>query len=163
MTICEACRAASAAERCSCCERDLCAACMDRPTCASTFTGAHEEPPMMSFPLAREILSRVAFKDWTFYLAEENDRLWIQVRYLEADVDRDPSTLEIQHGRKWFVSRHATPSELVQTAFKAVATSMEHQAREHFTYRGARVFGPHFDVEQLVKLCHAGDHEDARR
>lgn len=118
---------------------------------------------MMTFSLARDTLDRVQFKDWTFYLAEEGERLWLQVRYLEADVEGDPNTLEIQHGRKWVVSRHATPSELVQTAFKAVMTSMEHQAREHFTYRGARVFGPHFDVEQLVKLCRSGDHEDARR
>lgn len=119
---------------------------------------------MMTFSLARETLDRIRFKDWVFFLAEEGERLWVQVRYLQADVDTtDPADLEIQHGRKWVVSRHATPSELVQTAFKAVLTSMEHQAREHFTYRGARVFGPHFDVEQLVKLCRTGDHEDARR
>jgi hypothetical protein len=116
----------------------------------------------MTFSLADETLRRVKFKDWTFFLAEEGERLWLQVRYLESDVEGDPSTLEIQHGRKWVVSRHATPSELVQTAFKAVMTSMEHQAREHFTYRGARVFGPHFDVEQLVALCRTPECTDER-
>lgn len=118
---------------------------------------------MMSFPLAREILDRVKFKDWIFHLDEEGGRLWLQVRYLEADVDStDPTDLEIQHGRKWMVSRHATPSELVQTALKAVLASVEHHAREHFTYRGARVFGPHFDVEQLYRLCRTAECTDAR-
>jgi hypothetical protein len=115
---------------------------------------------VMTFSLARETLDRVRFRDWVFFLGEEGERLWLQVRYLEADVAGDPSTLEIQHGRKWMVPRQATPSELVQTAFKAVATSMEHQAREHFTYRGARVFGPHFDVEQLVGLCRSRESND---
>lgn len=120
---------------------------------------------MMTYALAREVLDRVKFKDWLFHLAEEGPRLWLQVRYLEADVDgdpRNPEDLEIQHGRKWVVSRHATPSELVQTAFKAVMTSMEHQAREHFLYRGARVFGPHFDVEKLVALCRTPECTDER-
>lgn len=98
---------------------------------------------MLTYSLAREVLDRIKFKDWVFHLEEEGERLWVQVRYLEADVDGEPADLEIQHGRKWLVSRHATPSELVQTVFKAILTSTEHQTREHFTYRGARVFGPH--------------------
>jgi hypothetical protein len=120
---------------------------------------------MMTFALAQELISRIKFKDWLFYLAQEDDRLWIQVRYLETDVDGNPhdaNDLELQQGRKWLISRHATPSEFVQTCFKAVLTSMEHQAREHFTYRGARVFGPHFDVDQLVALCRTPECMDAR-
>jgi hypothetical protein len=119
----------------------------------------------MTFALAAELIGRIKFKDWMFFLGQDDDQLWVQVRYLEADVEgdpRDPNDLELQHGRKWLVSRHATPSEFVQTCFKAVVTSMEHQAREHFTYRGARIFGPHFDVEQLVKLCRSPECSDAR-
>jgi hypothetical protein len=44
----------------------------------------------------------------------------------------------------------------VQTAFKCVLTSIEHEAREQFTYSGARVFGPHFDVDALAQLCVSG-------
>lgn len=112
------------------------------------------------------ILKRIQFKDWVFFVADQGyDVLWLQVRYLEADVDgdpRDPSDLEIQHGRKWLISKHATVSEVVQTAFKACVTSMEHQAREHFRYRGYRVFGPHFDVEALVALCRTPECLDER-
>lgn len=120
---------------------------------------------MMTYSLAAEVLERIRFKDWVFFLGEDDGRLWVQVRYLEADVggdSRDPGDLEIQHGRKWNVSRHATVSEFVQTCFKAVMTSMEHQAREHFQYRGAQVFGPHFDVEKLVKLCRTPECTDER-
>jgi hypothetical protein len=47
----------------------------------------------------------------------------------------------------------ATRSEIVQTCIKLVMTSMEHRAREGFTYRGKRVFGPHFDVDAIWQLC----------
>ncbi len=57
-----------------------------------------------------------------------------------------------QHGRKWRISRYMTASEIAQTAFKAVITSQEHIAREFFTYRGANVYSPHYDVERLFEL-----------
>jgi hypothetical protein len=57
-----------------------------------------------------------------------------------------------QSTRKWLLSEHMTTSELVQTAFKCVLTSLEHEAREQFTYRGQNIFGPHFNVEALVDL-----------
>jgi hypothetical protein len=59
-------------------------------------------------------------------------------------------------GRKWYVSPWATRSEVVQTAFLAVMTWVEHEAREHFLYRGRAVFGPHFVVEDLVELAKEG-------
>jgi len=52
----------------------------------------------------------------------------------------------MQEGRKWFVSTHCTPSDVVRTAFKAVSTWAEHEAREEFKYKGVRVFGPHYDL-----------------
>jgi hypothetical protein len=79
---------------------------------------------------------------------------FLQVVYDEPDVeDGEPAT---QHGRKWYVSRNATRGEIVQTALKAVLTSHEHRVREHFTWRGARLFGPHFDLEQLAELARSG-------
>jgi hypothetical protein len=56
------------------------------------------------------------------------------------------------NGRKWFLSNHMTRSEVVQTAFKAVLTAEEHEAREHFKYRGQSIFDPHYDVDKLVEL-----------
>lgn len=62
--------------------------------------------------------------------------------------------------RKWRLSTHMTRSEIVQTAFKAVVTSAEHQAREFFTYRQRAVFQPHYDVDALWEIA---EMKDARK
>lgn len=54
--------------------------------------------------------------------------------------------------RKWYISRHSTISEVVQTTLKAMITASEHEIRENFTYRGKAIFAPHFDVEALSIL-----------
>ncbi len=93
-------------------------------------------------------------QDWTFHVGLMGSKLgvdifYLQLRYIEPDVETGDTA--DQHGRKWFISPYMTVSEIVQTAFKAVLTSMEHIAREHFEYKGVRVLGPHFDVEEIVK------------
>lgn len=57
------------------------------------------------------------------------------------------------------LSPNMTKSELVQTAMKAVLAAEEHEAREHFRYRGKCIFGPHIDVDGLLAVC---DDLDAR-
>jgi len=82
------------------------------------------------------------------------------VGFVAPDSDTgQPST---QRGRKWLLSHHMTHSEVVQTAFKAVLTAVEHEVRESFTYKGCAIFGPHYDIERLVALC-KGDHKEVRR
>jgi len=61
---------------------------------------------------------------------------------------------------KWYLSRHATESEVVLTALKGVLTALEHEAREQFTYRGVALFGPHVDVRALI-VC--AEQQDRRR
>jgi L-rhamnose mutarotase len=106
------------------------------------------------------ILSEVSFMDREFHLGEKNGVLFLQMRYMDKDVDT--GQLEEQFCRKWQLSRYMTKSELVQTAFKAALTSQEHIAREFFRYKGAAVFGPHYDVDQLVELCQSKSHLDLR-
>ena len=55
-----------------------------------------------------------------------------------------------------------TKSEIVQTALMAVLAAEEHETREAFLYRGQRIFSPHYDVDQLVKLRQTGSSEDLR-
>jgi hypothetical protein len=100
---------------------------------------------------ARLILDDVAFQDWTFLFAScgTDAGWWLQVQF--AAFDPTAGDVAWQKGRKWYVSCHATPSELVQTAFKAVMTAMEHEVRESFYYRNAAIFGPHFDVDELAQ------------
>lgn len=93
----------------------------------------------------REIIRSVQFNDWQFNIVGLDGDLYLQVQ-LQADG---------QHwtGRKWRLSNWMTPSEIVQTALKAVLTAVEHEAREHFLYRGKAIFGPHINVETLWAVC----------
>lgn len=83
----------------------------------------------------------------------KNDRgeYYLQGHYSEPCVEMDIEM--VQSTRKWLLSPKMTKSEIVQTAFKCCITSMEHRTREHFKYRGRRVFGPHFDVDALWGIC----------
>lgn len=87
---------------------------------------------------------------WTIRARLMGDGFYLQIRYMEPDIVS--GIPELQSGRKWYVSSHATKSEVVQTVLKAALTSAEHIVREHFRYRGQNIFGPHFDVDALAAL-----------
>lgn len=98
----------------------------------------------------KEILSQIKYKDWLFVLGGLPDRPYLQVRFL-TECARGAG-YQHQHGRKWMLSPHMTRSEVVATAFKAVITAEEHEARELFKYKGKAVFCAHYDVDALVDL-----------
>jgi len=56
------------------------------------------------------------------------------------------------NGRWWRLSPHMTDSEVVATAFKAVLTALEHEARESFKFKGQAVYDSHLSVHQLAQL-----------
>lgn len=97
------------------------------------------------------ILSNTKYPGYIFHQVEKNNLLFIFATYTEEDIiTGNPS---VQKTRKWYISQFAVPSEVVQTLFKCVITSMEHRTREHFKYKGERIFGPHFNVESLVDIA----------
>jgi hypothetical protein len=79
------------------------------------------------------------------------DRYYLQIRFA-----RDG---QIWHGRKWILSKHMTKGEIVQTALKAAITASEHEVREHFEYKGRKIFDPHFDIDRLATVCEEGARE----
>lgn len=99
----------------------------------------------------KRIVSQVRFKSHEFHIGEWEGRCYLQVQYNDTDIHT--GKVERQNGRKWDLSLHATDSEIVQTAFKAIMASQEHIAREFFTFQGQRVYSPHYDVYALVELC----------
>ncbi len=102
----------------------------------------------------RAILDLVNYPGYDFFIfRSQNGAIYLQAEYEESDIVTGKP--ERQHTRKWYLSEHAVKSEIVQTALKCVLTSAEHRVREHFLYRGARVFGPHFDVDALHELATA--------
>lgn len=108
------------------------------------------------------ILRAVDYPGFTFLVSEEAEGggLYLQIAATTpCNVTGEPLHWK---GRKWRLSRHMTKSEVVQTAFKAVLTAIEHEAREQFTYRGQSIFDPHYDVDLLVDLRRREDCLDER-
>lgn len=107
------------------------------------------------------ILSNVKYRNWNFRLCTavvSNPELYIEATTVNTDTGK-PYTWK---SRKWRLSLHMTPTEVVSTCLMAVRYANEHEVREEFTYRGHPIFGPHIDVEILVELCASGFHTDAR-
>lgn len=106
----------------------------------------------MTFKQIKAIIDQIKYKDWFFHLEERKDCFLLQVRFMAYDADKPNSDMELQHCRKWFVSRHACKAEIVRTAYKAVLAAEEHEVQENFRYRGATVHSPHLDPDALVRI-----------
>lgn len=101
------------------------------------------------------VIGRIAFNDWRIWARRDDETVYLQISARETcNVTGEPMHWK---SRKWLLSPHMTDGEIVQTAFKAVLTALEHEAREQFTYRGTSIFDPHYDVEKLVALRQTPD------
>lgn len=107
----------------------------------------------------RAIVRDIHVDGYVLTVNYDEPKNYLQAEYYERDVDHPALPPVLQKTRKWVLSKFMTKSEVVQTAFKCILTSAEHRVREAFTYKGQRVFGPHFDVEALVELARAGKHD----
>lgn len=95
-------------------------------------------------------LAKCEYPTFRFVVAEAKGSFFLQI---ECDDKCNVTGADMKwKSRKWLLSVHMTDGEIVQTAFKAVLTALEHEAREKFTYRGVTVFDPHYDIEALVEL-----------
>ena len=99
------------------------------------------------------VLGRIRYPGFRFQVHHD---VGGEVPYLQIACDQGTCNVAGEpvawKGRKWMLSPHMTDGEIVQTAFKAVLTALEHEAREQFTYRGLSIFDPHYDIEKLVAL-----------
>lgn len=102
----------------------------------------------MTLSELNDYLKLVKYKNWYFSVRpfSKGGNYFLQLYF-------DDEQGEAWKGRKWLISPHATKSEVIQTAFKAVLTAEEHEIREKFKYKGQAIFGPHFNVDRLVDLC----------
>lgn len=99
-------------------------------------------------------LMDVKYANWDLNVKLDGDRPYLQVGFWEADhTVEEGSAPAYQTGRKWVLSPHMTKSEVIQTAFKAIMTAEEHETREKFKYKGRAIFGPYFNVDDLVDIC----------
>lgn len=97
-----------------------------------------------------DVVGKLSFPGYEFVVEPFSGWFTLHVRYVEPDVMS--GVPEEQNGRRWLFPADQTVGQIAQTAFKAVLTSLEHRAREHFTYRGRPVLQPHMDIEQVWQL-----------
>lgn len=105
-----------------------------------------------------DILAQIEYKDWQFITWRKGQAMYLMVTFLAPNPGGMQKTQ--QKGRKWALSKYMTKSEVVQTAFKAITTAEEHEARENFKYRHKAIFHPHYDVDTLVTIS---DNKDRRK
>ena len=111
------------------------------------------------------VVARIAY-DKRFRVGVMGEGYFVQIQYDEPDIHT--GNMELQRGRKWYVSPWATDSEIVQTCLTAALASAEHQVREHFGYRpfpnrpARAIYGPHFSADHLWDICSNPDSYDAR-
>lgn len=115
-------------------------------------------------PLSIEIMEAI-LKDVTYPAAKFVLRANNAVPYLQIEFDGCCNFSGVPmtwRGRKWGLSYYMTKSEVVQTAFLALLTALEHETREKFMFKGRAVFGPHFDIERLITLASDPNNQDVR-
>lgn len=88
------------------------------------------------------ILSQVETGSHRFLVERLADQFTVKISIQVQNVIS--GEIETMHGRKWLISPEATEEEVVRTLLKAILTWEEHEAREHFLYKGKRLFDPHF-------------------
>lgn len=107
-----------------------------------------------------ELVKRVTYPGHSWFVGTNGTNgFFVQLCYLEVDVDTIDGDPEEQKGRKWLVSEHAVAGEVFQTMLKAALTSAEHRIREHMLVDGVRVFGPHMPIEKLIEFVKANEEE----
>jgi hypothetical protein len=107
-----------------------------------------------------EIIDEVICGEMNFIIKMHNDAPYLQIFFDAPDVDT--GEIEEQACRKWVLQLTMSNTEVVRTAYKAAEAVMIHELQEHFRYRGARVYDPHLDVEQLVKFLDREGLQDIR-
>lgn len=97
----------------------------------------------------RIILDRIELpKGWWTRIQAKGDGFNVQIVFDAKDAVT--GVTEEQRCRKWYVSSHATTTEVVRTVYKAGLAALEHEFSEAFKYRGVVLFHPHRSVEELV-------------
>lgn len=95
-------------------------------------------------------LALVAHPHFAYEVSKEAQHYFLRVSCPQG-VCTASGALLAWKGRKWRLSPHMTPGEVVQTALAATLAAVEHEAREGFTYKGVALFGPHMDVDKLAE------------
>ena len=105
---------------------------------------------MQTMESLQAIIGDISFKDWNIRLDRYANEGPAYIQCLFLDKDRHTGNVELQRCRKWVLSFFMTDSEVVRTVFLAIQQAVVHEAQEEFKYRGARIYNPHHDYNDLA-------------
>lgn len=122
---------------------------------------ASEEQRAAVSNLVANVLTQLHYPGLTFEATYEGNHWHIRVACLKG-VCNETGKEWSWHGRWWRISNFTTKQEVVGTAFKALITALEHEARENFLYRGQPIYDGHLDVDYLADCMTMEDPLDRR-
>ena len=108
------------------------------------------------------IVSRITYKPgWILKLDMAlGYKHFLYWTFTAPDVTLPGTPATSWNSRKWYLSKHMTENEIVQTALAAVLMAEEHEAREAFAYKGVNLFHPHIEIAALMR---ASKRKDVRK
>jgi len=115
---------------------------------------------LQSLQSLEAIIDEIICGDYQFVVNEYNGAPYLQIFFNAPDSNT--GKIEEQYSRKWILQYTMCNTEVVRTAYKAMEAVVIHELQEQFTYRGARVFDPHMDVEKLVDIVNREGMQDTR-
>jgi len=125
------------------------------PTALEALDQDQREHTLLALTVAQHTAFSIFGADvWLVCERDKNDpagRLYYQVHALRPDT----YTRELGEGAggKAYLSPHMIEDELVQLAWGLFQNYVIHEAREGFTYRTKRIFGPHLKVARLLEIA----------
>lgn len=105
---------------------------------------------MQTLSTIQQIIAQVKYKDYQFILTKKGDGFNLQVQFVGIDTDTGKQGL--QKCRKWYISPHMVPTEIVRTCFLAIRQAEEHELCENFRYKGVQIFSPHLDLDKMAEF-----------
>lgn len=108
--------------------------------------------------LLSDVTAKIGRLSVEFDVSERAGGFLLQAVCIDTDAETGRET--VWGGRKWYISKHSTRSEILQTCLKATITAAEHEVRERFLYCGRQVFGPHIDVDALWTVANRREVRD---
>jgi len=109
-----------------------------------------------------DVLACIGFKPscvnmgWEWEVQTSDNPIGCLIRCSFQRPDTDTGAIGRGFGRWWFIAQGSTASSVVKTAWLACNQIVEHEMYEAFTYKGKRVFDPHAEVDDLVKVTRRG-------
>ncbi len=105
----------------------------------------------MTYEQVKELIAQVSHPDFRYSVFLKQGLTFLQIEPTNGTCNSTGEPMQWR-GRKWYLSPHMTRSEIVQTAFLATKTAVEHELREHFTFKGVTVLDPHLDMDNLAQV-----------